>query len=430
MSQSAPSSPGSNQKAKPPPVKLPPPRPPKRQTSVMLDVPTSLVSFSDSEAPRTETNKTSITACVPEYFNSFWDIVNECLKWEPTESAMPLDIQGEYFDLIQLNRKHQEKIRIDTWVRDTLNEHFSDIDEHCDDITTGKIAKPMGNDFVLSLTEPSQLGFRRFWVDCVIGNQEKHKLARRSVNEFMNVVAPRFQNSRFAPASFSSPTTPVPGLPVYKKVSEKISGKLDELARLCRYMAGMVHEMETTPLGFGMKYKPLAQEEREIIDGVIAWAESIANCYTFDPTPRQTAIDYVRSAKSRFSGDRLASEEVRFREWGVSEDTVEQQNPGPPHPVSGTTTSLPGPTEGHQKTVLIRHIYRVERHVCAIWRELFLGIELCLDAQLACHQWYHVMQARYHDTVRKIKDTRRRPDMRLYIGLKEQRAGRKLNRWG
>ncbi|KAK6508866.1 hypothetical protein TWF481_003633 [Arthrobotrys musiformis] len=420
MSQSVPPSPIAVLKARSPAGRHPPPRPPKRQMSVILDAPSSLslTSFSDSENPQKEVKQTSIVACIPKDFNYFWDIVTDGLKWDPAEVAMPSSIQTQYINLIQSNRRFQDDVNVDKWVRGILNEHFADINEHCDDITSGRITKTMGNDFVLSLAEPSTLGFRRFWVDCVIGNQEKHKLARRSVNEFMNIVTPpRPQNSKGGAAN-----APITGLPVYRKVADKMSGKLDELVRLGRYIAGMVKDIETTPLEFGFRYQPLTPREHEIIDEVIWWAESLVNHYTMEPESRLKAKNFIGLAKSMFSGDRLVPLEVRFKGWGVSEDDQFVGN-------LPRSSSIPGPSSGRQKALLIRHIYLIERHVSAIWRELFLVIELCLDVQLGCHQWYHVMQDRYHDTVQRIKDTRRKPDMRLYIGLKERRAGKKANRW-
>ncbi|KAK6516148.1 hypothetical protein TWF506_006060 [Arthrobotrys conoides] len=428
MSQSVPSSPIPSLKARSSASRPQPPRPPKRQASVISDASassslSSLLSLSDSELPRKEDKETSIAACVPEDFNCIWDIVADGLRWDPAETTMPQSVQSQLFDLIQANRKFQDQIGIDSWVRGLLEEHFADINEHCDEIASGRITKPMGNSFILSLTEPYTLGFRRFWVDCVIGNQEKHKLARRSVNQFVNIVVPRPQTSKGA--TISTFNTPITGLPVYRKVSEKISGKLDELVRLGRYMAGMVKDIETTTLQFGMRYKPLTRQEHDIVDEVIWWAETIVNFYTLDFDSRQKAKNFVGMAKSLFSGDRLPTLEVRFKEWGISEEDqgiVAGNLPSPS--LFGT-----GPTEGHQKALLIRHIYLIERHVSAIWRELFLAIELCLDVQLACYQWYHVMQDRYHETVRKIKDTRSKPDMRLYIGLKERRAGKRMHKW-
>ncbi|KAF3190877.1 hypothetical protein TWF225_001844 [Orbilia oligospora] len=431
MSQSVPSSPVPSWKARSSASRAPPPQLPKRQISVILDASassslSSLISLSDSELSRKEEKETSIAACVPKDFNCFWDIVADGLKWDADETTMPSNIQAQLLNLIQSNRKFQHQIGIDIWVRGLLEEHFVDINEHCDEIASGRITKPMGNDFILSLTEPYTLGFRRFWVDCVIGNQEKHKLARRSVNQFVNIVVPRPQgSSRGTTSTFNAPIT---GLPVYRKVSEKISGKLDELVRLGRYMAGMVKDIETTTLQFGMRYKPLTRKEHDIVDEVIWWAESIVNFYTLDCDSRQKAKNFVGLARSLFSGDRLASLEVRFKEWEISEDDqriVAGNSSSPSSPSLPTT----GPTKGHQKALLIRHIYLIERHVSAIWRELFLAIELCLDVQLACHQWYHVMQDRYHQAVRKIKDTRSKPDMRLYIGLKERRAGKRMHKW-
>ncbi|KAK6357695.1 hypothetical protein TWF718_002003 [Orbilia javanica] len=435
MPQSLLPSPVSSPEASLPSSGHPPPRPPKRQSSVVLDasVPlTSLTSLSDSEPPRKEVKQTSISACVPEDLNCFWDIVSDGLKWGPSEITMPSNIQTQYLDLIQSNRMFQGYVITDKWVRSLLNEHFADIDEHCDEIVSGRITKPMGNDYILSLTEPTTLGFRRFWVSCAIGNQEKHKLARRSVNEFMNIVAPRPQSSKEVDNSPTS-NAPTTGLPVYRKVAEKISGKLDELVRLGRYMAGMVKDIETTSLPFGMKYKPLTRGEHEIVEEVIWWAETIANFYTLEPDSRIKAKDFIGSAKLMLSGDRLAPLEVRFEEWGISEDdqvrAAVKPRPSTLSPSSPPSPSSSGPAEGQQKALLVRHIYLVERHVSAIWRELFLGIELCLDVQLACYQWYHVMQDKYRQAVQKIKDTRSKPDMRLYIGLKERRAGKRSHKW-
>ncbi|KAK6362651.1 hypothetical protein TWF730_000106 [Orbilia blumenaviensis] len=429
MSQSAPSSPTLSLKPRIIPIipsRVAPHPPPKRQTSVVLDTPSSLTSLSESEAPRKEYQITSIVACIPDNFNSFWDIVADGLSWHPTERTMPPQIQTKYLNLIQINRQLQERIRTDKWVRDLLEEHFVDISEHCDEITSGKVAKPMGNEFVLSLVDPSHFAFRRFWVDCVIGNQQRHKLARRSVGEFMNIAAPRVT----APTNPSTAAAISNRLPVYTMVCENVSGKLDELARLGRFMAGMVNELETVPLQFGMRYQPLTRREREIVDEVIWWAENIANFYPLDPEPRERAKNYVQLARSLFSGDRLIPLEVRFKDWNVSEDGQNGQIIRPPLLSGGTAPSPLETTDEQRKVLMIRHIYLIERHVNALWRELFLNIKQCLDIQLACHEWYNVMQERYHATVQKIRDTRRRPDMRLYIGLKEQRAGKKLNRWG
>ncbi|RVD80183.1 uncharacterized protein DFL_008088 [Arthrobotrys flagrans] len=183
---------------------------------------------------------------------------------------MPPAIQTQCLSLIQANRKSQDNIRVDAWVRSLLKEHFADINEHCDDIASGRITKPIGNNFVLSLAEPSTLGFRRFWIDCVIGNQEKHNLARRPVDQFVNIVVLRSHSPKGGP--LPNINAPITGLPMYRKVSEKISGKLDELICLGRYMAGMVKDIETIVLQLGMRYKPPTRREHEIVDEVIWWA--------------------------------------------------------------------------------------------------------------------------------------------------------------
>ncbi|KAF3916606.1 hypothetical protein ABW20_dc0103610 [Dactylellina cionopaga] len=374
----------------------------------------SICIESHPDLPSPPQNETTIAALIPTDLKDFWDlIIGGALSWNPARVGMPPEISQMGLALVRYNRFHAEKLEEDGWTRNMLLEHFKDIQQHCDDIASGKVPKPGGNDYVMSLTNPSHQSMRPFWVNCVLGPGQKYEIARISADEFMSAL-------------FSEKSKDT----VYHQVAESANTKLAEIGRLGRYALALTLRFDNYFMEFGMRYCPLSIDEKKMIEDILRFSEEASRLNPLNfPESRQEVMELLKSAKVAFSGDRLKLLAHRYEEWGVWGDDRLPTQENPPE-LGVLSNFLPGSTIEQRKAHQIRHIYLVERHINAVWREIFYAIEHCMATQLACHQWVYRMMSEYHETVRKIKEVRKKPDIRLYIALKEQRLGKTLTRWG